>query len=173
MNKDKSENNKSTSEVYRSRMKLARISLMCFSVFSVINYILALAKSSFVFVFSAFIPQYLLSFGNYASNMLGNSAHTAVFTVISAVYVFSALLCSSLSLRYAAFIIPSAMILLSDCLFMSVHFSANYKLIISTNFVGMLLHIIFHAICAVYCIFGTAAYLRLKKDNIKDKQPLH
>ncbi len=164
------QNDKSTSELCRSRIKLARISLMCFSIFSVINFVLALAKSSFAFAFSAFVPRYLLSFGNYALDKLGSDKHTAFFTAISALYVCISILCSSLTLRYSAYIIPSAVILLSDCLFMIIYFAVNYKLIMATNPIGMLLNMILHVICDFYCIFGVIAYNKLRKNNVKDMQ---
>ncbi len=151
-------------DVLKKRMRLAGTSLTCFSVLTAVNFVLMMSGSSFVFPLSAFLPQYLLSFGQYASDMLGNGFHSVFFTALSLFYVTILILSSLLSFRHRTFLFPSLILLIADTAFMTVHFAMNFELFVTTNLIGMIIHVAFHIVCVAYAFLGVCAYIRFKNN---------
>ncbi len=147
------------------RMKTASAVAIVFSSFTVINYILLICGQEYVLPLSGFLPQYLLSFGEYSSDILGNGLHNIFFNALSALITLTLVISSALSVKYKAFLVPVLVITVIDTVFMAFHFTVNLALLINTNPIGMALQALFHISSSAYLSLGV---YELKK--ITDKQ---
>lgn len=148
--------------------KTACLSAVAFSVFTALSYIFTFANISFVFSLSAFIPQYLLSFGQYASDMLSNPIHQTLFAILSSAFVLFLLTCSTLSIKFKNFLFPAFILITCDSVVMVFHFITNFELIASTNLISMLIHAFIHIWCNVYAFFGVIALKKSRSDEAPD-----
>ena len=133
--------------------------LWFFILLSAINAILSFANSSFSFIFSAVLPEYLVALGQYLKNETGNRTVLLVFVLLGLLFLGLCILSAILAKKTPGWLWLGIVLILFDSAFFLFICVVNG---LENNILGNLIRLAFH-IWMLYYLFKAVSSLKKLK----------
>ena len=148
------------------RYKSARNSLLFIVILSIVN-LFTTVLAQFYFVFSAWIPQQMITVGYFLTEQSGSAVWTWVFGIIGAILIVPYVLCLVFSKKHVGWMIGALVYFSLD----SLVFLIGFVSLITSGDLSLITNLVFRIAALVLLALGVKYGIQLKKEQDAEAVP--
>jgi len=148
--------------LYQRNIKSGSSNLLIFSIFTIINIILIFIDANLSFLFSAYIPQFMIAIGRAFADTTGSNGLLIVFSVIAGLYVIGCILSAVLANKKTEWLILGAVLVTLDTVLMLIDILPSIAAFLADDTVSLVILLLFHAWILYYIVNALVSYKKLK-----------